>query len=51
MTIGFAVFIRKGMSSAISVVEDKPTDDNVLRQTKEFILAMTAIVLKSNFAD
>ena len=51
MTIGYAVLIRKGMSSAISVVEDKPTDDNVLRQTKEFIRAMTPIVLKPDFAD
>ena len=50
MTIGFAVFIHKGKSSATTVVEDKPTDDDTMRQIKELIRAMTPSVSEQRFA-
>ena len=51
MTIGLAVFMHKGKSSAIIVVENKPIDDDAMRQTKELIRAMTPIVPKQKFAN
>ena len=38
-------------AKATSVVEDKSVDDDAMRQTKEFIRAMTPIVPKQKFAD
>ena len=43
MAIGHAAFMRKGTSSAVPVVEDKPTDDDTTRQIKDLIRAMTQI--------
>ena len=50
MAIGFAAFTRKGTASEITVVEDKPTDDDITKQIKDLIRAMTQIVPEERFA-
>ena len=50
MAIGFAAFTRKGKDSEITVVEDQPTDDDVTKQIKELIRAMTQVVPEERFA-